>query len=182
MSEPTEEQKELAHNAAINILHHIDVMYPGIKVSMSSSARTSIKNTIIKEVNIAMQAAGDVSLDILRSHYNGRCYACGWPLKESQEKGCIIGDCSYRPGENSPDYQGWRTRIEAERLLRQSLKDPTNQQEVSDKHLRISKDQFEKRPCTKCGTLCYKLCYIGSKLVCVDCFKVACDKRANTTR
>lgn len=27
----------------------------------------------------------------------GRCTVCGWPLAESQDKGCVEGDCSYRP-------------------------------------------------------------------------------------
>ena len=38
--------------------------------------------------------------------------------------------------------------------------------------------RFEKSPCTKCGVMTYKVCYIGSRcgnLVCVDCFSEACD-------
>ena len=26
-----------------------------------------------------------------------RCRICGWPLKESVEKGCVVGNCSERP-------------------------------------------------------------------------------------
>ena len=26
-----------------------------------------------------------------------RCEICDWPLAESREKGCVPGDCSYRP-------------------------------------------------------------------------------------
>ena len=37
-------------------------------------------------------------------------------------------------------------------------------------------DQFKKSPCTKCGKLTYHLCYVGTNLVCVDCFQKACDK------
>ena len=40
--------------------------------------------------------------------------------------------------------------------------------------------RYKKSPCTKCGELCYHLCYISSghseKLVCVDCFGEACRK------
>ena len=40
--------------------------------------------------------------------------------------------------------------------------------------------RFEKTPCTKCGTPCYHLCYIGKgsgeKLVCQKCFAKACEK------
>jgi hypothetical protein len=28
-----------------------------------------------------------------------RCPICDWPLAKSQEKGCIAGDCSYRPDD-----------------------------------------------------------------------------------
>ena len=40
----------------------------------------------------------------------------------------------------------------------------------------ISERYLKKYPCKKCGEQCYSLCFIGKKLVCVDCFKKACDK------
>jgi formylmethanofuran dehydrogenase subunit E len=45
-----------------------------------------------------------------------------------------------------------------------------------------SDQRFKKVNCSKCGELCYKLCYVGDKVVCVDCFHEACskmEKRAN---
>ena len=38
-------------------------------------------------------------------------------------------------------------------------------------------EQFKKSPCTKCGNLCYPLCYVDTKLVCVDCFQKAAIKQ-----
>ena len=35
---------------------------------------------------------------------------------------------------------------------------------------------LEKAPCSKCGDECFKLCYVGGQLVCVDCFRKACEK------
>ena len=35
--------------------------------------------------------------------------------------------------------------------------------------------RLEKFPCRRCGTPAYNLCYVGTKLVCVDCFGRACD-------
>jgi len=32
-----------------------------------------------------------------------RCPICGWPLAESSNEGCVIGNCSYRPGDNRGD-------------------------------------------------------------------------------
>jgi len=42
---------------------------------------------------------------------NDRCAICGWPLADSQEKGCLRGDCSHRP---RPDiiYDSYRARLE----------------------------------------------------------------------
>ena len=38
--------------------------------------------------------------DEFNAHYKPeiqpRCVTCGWPLKESREKGCVAGDCSQR--------------------------------------------------------------------------------------
>ena len=36
----------------------------------------------------------------------------------------------------------------------------------------------EKVRCSKCGEECYKLCYVGERVVCVDCFQRECDKRS----
>lgn len=33
-----------------------------------------------------------------------RCVICEWPLAESRDKGCVPGDCSYRPREGSPEW------------------------------------------------------------------------------
>lgn len=42
---------------------------------------------------------------------NDRCAICGWPLADTQEKGCLRGDCSHRP---RPDiiYDPYRARLE----------------------------------------------------------------------
>lgn len=43
----------------------------------------------------------------------------------------------------------------------------------------MDKQYEEKTQCSKCGKWCYKLCYIGSKVVCVDCFSKACEASGN---
>jgi hypothetical protein len=52
--------------------------------------------------------------DVLTWYHQGRCYACRWPLAESREKGCVPGDCSFRPSPEDEvrDYKGWRERME----------------------------------------------------------------------
>lgn len=35
----------------------------------------------------------------------GRCPICSWPYAESREKGCVPGDCSYRPQEGTTEYE-----------------------------------------------------------------------------
>lgn len=34
-----------------------------------------------------------------------RCPLCDWPLAESADNGCVIGNCSYRPDEGSDEYR-----------------------------------------------------------------------------
>jgi hypothetical protein len=37
--------------------------------------------------------------------------------------------------------------------------------------VRVMPKQFEtKHPCSRCGTPCFRIAYIGSRLVCVECF------------
>lgn len=50
-----------------------------------------------------------------------RCPVCDWPLAESQEKGCIPGDCSYRPEPGTPEY----TRISKRRAMLATAGEPT---------------------------------------------------------
>lgn len=40
----------------------------------------------------------------------GRCMACGWPLKNEPENGCVQGNCSFRPHESGVEYPGWHRR------------------------------------------------------------------------
>jgi hypothetical protein len=43
----------------------------------------------------------------------------------------------------------------------------------------ISENYKKKVPCTKCGEQCYRLCYVGKRVVCVDCFRFVCEKAEN---
>lgn len=40
----------------------------------------------------------------------------------------------------------------------------------------ISPRYRKQHQCSACGSRCYALCYVGARLVCVDCFKKACDQ------
>lgn len=63
-------------------------------------------------------------LDVLRSYHDGRCYACGWSLAAEQSKGCIPGDCSYRPPEVHPSYKQWRERMEVMTRVQHAITHP----------------------------------------------------------
>lgn len=41
----------------------------------------------------------------------GRCPICDWPMAESADKGCVPGDCSYRP-EDPAEQRRIRERRE----------------------------------------------------------------------
>jgi hypothetical protein len=64
--------------------------------------------------------------DMVNLAVNGKCMACGWPLAESQDKGCMQGNCSYRPHESSPDYAGWHRRQQLAFRLRIQPTSPTS--------------------------------------------------------
>lgn len=45
------------------------------------------------------------------------CDVCGWTLAISAEEGCVQGNCSYRPRENSDEYRRIRDRRDGLALL-----------------------------------------------------------------
>ena len=46
-----------------------------------------------------------------------RCPICCWPLAKSREEGCVLGDCSYRPEQHSPDWYRIQRNRQALRQL-----------------------------------------------------------------
>lgn len=60
-------------------------------------------------------------LDMIGFAATGRCMACGWPVKESVDQGCVQGNCSFRPGERTPDYQRWWQRTQLLELARKYI-------------------------------------------------------------
>lgn len=41
-----------------------------------------------------------------------RCEVCGWPLADSVLRGCVEGNCGYRPNENTDEYYRIKKRRE----------------------------------------------------------------------
>lgn len=41
---------------------------------------------------------------------SGRCIKCGWPLEDSPDKGCVPGNCSYRPHDGTVEHDVWTKR------------------------------------------------------------------------
>lgn len=39
-----------------------------------------------------------------------RCMACGWPLDETKGRGCVLGECSFRPSKQDEAYSRWSQR------------------------------------------------------------------------
>lgn len=50
----TKNQKNAAALVAVEVLHHIDTMYPGMWVNVPKCARTSVRNKIRQQVIIAL--------------------------------------------------------------------------------------------------------------------------------
>ena len=60
-------------------------------------------------------------LEMIGLAASGRCMACGWPVRDSPVKGCVQGNCAFRPGEHTPEYQRWRRRTQILTLARKYL-------------------------------------------------------------
>ena len=56
---PTEEEKSTAYSVAQAVIHHIDQMYPGMWQGVPKTARTSVRNTIRREVERALMGAAN---------------------------------------------------------------------------------------------------------------------------
>lgn len=50
----TAEEKQLANGVAGSVLYHIDTMYPRMWSGVAKAARTSLRNTIVAEVGVAL--------------------------------------------------------------------------------------------------------------------------------
>jgi len=50
--------------------------------------------------------------DIVRTYESGRCFFCYWPLAATRERGCVPGNCAFRPEEHSEEYRRKRSRVE----------------------------------------------------------------------
>lgn len=55
---------------------------------------------------------GAVLLEMIGLADSRRCMACGWPLESSEKRGCVIGNCSFRPQEHDEAYPRWHERTQ----------------------------------------------------------------------
>jgi hypothetical protein len=60
---------------------------------------------LLPDVRVAAEQGqpGAILLEMIRLALAGRCMACGWPLAASAEKGCMQGNCSFRPDNHHWD-------------------------------------------------------------------------------
>ncbi|HXI41621.1 MAG TPA: hypothetical protein VNH83_16685 [Bryobacteraceae bacterium] len=86
------------------------------------------REVVVETANLAQSTM----LAMIGLAASGRCMACSWPLAESADKGCVQGNCSYRPQNGSHDYQTWRTRTEILTLARTFFAGESNHDDVQD--------------------------------------------------
>ena len=58
-------------------------------------------------------------------HLESNCQVCGWPLQGSATLGCVPGNCSYRPPDNTDEWyriEDRRKRLEARAALAEAKK------------------------------------------------------------
>lgn len=61
----------------------------------------------------SQQAAHGATAAADELYGDGRCEVCGWTLAETWEKGCVPGNCSFRPEHGSPEWRRIQNRREA---------------------------------------------------------------------
>jgi hypothetical protein len=59
-----------------------------------------------------------VLIEMIRLADTGRCMACGWPLVSSESRGCVTGNCSFRPQPHEDSYARWHERTQILALAR----------------------------------------------------------------
>lgn len=55
-------------------------------------------------MNDMLVTKGKRLIDEAKTSTPERCPICEWPLADSREKGCVTGDCSFRPRDGTYDY------------------------------------------------------------------------------
>ena len=58
----------------------------------------------------AVERERDALFAVIESYHRGRCYACGWTLAPNADKGCVPGNCCFRPDVHSSEYKSWHPR------------------------------------------------------------------------
>lgn len=107
-SEPTE---EMIRKALSSTSHWRDIPGSALTVNME---KMRIR---WRAMLAARPAAPPVAAEQPGSAKPARCEICGWPLEDSIEKGCVPGNCSYRPDPGSEEYariQRNRERLKTE--------------------------------------------------------------------
>lgn len=78
-----------------------------------------------------------------------RCEVCDWPLAESREKGCVPGDCSYRPEQGSDEWHRIRARREALKAQPNSATASSPASPASE--VKACADDEDEGACVSCG-------------------------------
>lgn len=85
--------------------------------------------------NRAKNDAGFRAADPCPDYGPGRCEVCGWPLAESADKGCVTGDCSYRPHAGTAEcarIEKRRAALAAKKAGQQPAQPPREMHYVED--------------------------------------------------
>jgi len=125
-----ERERDEARNETRAALNQIDRM-----CSAPSTVQTVDIKRAAREIGQVFVINSDKVCEILRRHARpadaealakepepwkprtGRCDVCDWTLAESRDKGCVPGDCSYRPEQGSPEW--YRIKARQEEIERQ---------------------------------------------------------------
>jgi hypothetical protein len=86
-----------------------------------------------------------------------RCIICNWPLAESREKGCVPGDCSYRPDDPAEQARIRERRQNWQRSAGVHRRPPMTDESELIRSAFLRNLQFENK-CSETGKPCHDKC------------------------
>jgi len=92
---------------------NLDVKHSGQFDKLANSPISKTESYKFLPLNDALQVmCFPVLVEMVRYAAEGRCMICGWSLAPTVHRGCVPGNCSYRPDPDSREYPRWRQRTE----------------------------------------------------------------------
>lgn len=80
-----------------------DLLQIGVDLANGDHVKSSVWARLLAQHNAALDVVEAARAMRIGDDDCLRCPWCGWPIRESAELGCVVGNCSMRPMPNDTD-------------------------------------------------------------------------------